>query len=396
MKRISFALALLFVGLLTLVPRTMAQGCHIEPMPAATLLLPYFEVDMNNFNGQTTSFSVNNASDQPVLVKAEVWSDMGVAIFGFMIYLKPYDVQTVNMRDIFYSGSLPPTAPPAGTFPSCNGVMPPAAINPGTLFDYQHALTGQSASILGGYCAGRNFHDNVVRGYLTLDTVSSCTTLFQGDSGVFVNGGSGIFTNRNVLWGDYYYTNGNLGQAEGHDLVHILADSTNTATSIPGRYTFYGKFVSWSAADNRVPLATNFGVRVFNSASMTSDLIVWRDPKVSTSPFTCGTFPAWYPLSQARITAFDEDDHAATVISNAFPGVTQRVHVGSFALPMPYSFGWYSLDLNTNVLTAGGVPPADPLAAQAWVTASLLNGSLLTGVDAMRLDSACNARHSGL
>ena len=31
-------------------------------MPAATLLLPYFEVDLNADNGTTTLFSVNNAS----------------------------------------------------------------------------------------------------------------------------------------------------------------------------------------------------------------------------------------------------------------------------------------------------------------------------------------------
>jgi hypothetical protein len=231
---------------------------------------------------------------------------------------------------------------------------------------------------------------------MTFDTVSNCTTDVQGNLGVFSNGGGGEFTNQNVLWGDYNYVNGGLGQAEGHPLVHIVADSANPYTGVSGEYTFYGKYVSWTAADNRVPLATNFATRYFNSGAFSSDLVVWRDSKVKQGAFACGSLPAWYPLGQTRISAFDEDDHLTTLTTVAFPAVAQRVHVGGTALPVPYSFGWLSLDLNTPVAAAGPVPPVDPLAAQAWVTATMTYGTLRTGIDAIRLDSACNARHSGL
>jgi len=44
--------------------------------------------------------------------------------------------------------------------------------------------------------------DNIARGYITVDTVNSCTLLFPGDTGYFATGGTGIATNQNVLWGD--------------------------------------------------------------------------------------------------------------------------------------------------------------------------------------------------
>lgn len=39
----------------------------IEAVPAATLLLPYFEVDLGSFNGVNTLFTVRNASPDAVV-----------------------------------------------------------------------------------------------------------------------------------------------------------------------------------------------------------------------------------------------------------------------------------------------------------------------------------------
>lgn len=369
-----------------------AQGCHVEPMPAASLLLPYFEVDLDNTSGATTLFSVNNASSQPVVANVYVRSDLGVFIFGFPIYLKGHDVQTLNLRDVLVNGSLPQTN---GTYPSCNtGALPPANPSPGILWGYQQALIGQPVNFLGNACAGRNLGDRIARGFITVDAMNNCTTLTQPNPGYFGSGGTGNASNRNVLWGDYFYENSSQNQSEGHPLVHILADATNPATSTAGRYTFYGKSVSWTAIDNRVPLATNFLVRYATQFPFSSSLVVWRDSKVNQNPFTCGTLPSWYPLSQTTIIAFDEDSHSVTLTTNAFPAMAQRVPVGGAPLATPYSFGWFFLDLNTTISAAGPNPAFDPLSVQAWVTESLNNG-LTVGVDATRLDNACNARHSG-
>lgn len=58
------ALALLW--LVAPYPAT-AELCSIDAVPAATLLLPYFEVDLDSSDGVTTLFSINNAEAAPAL-----------------------------------------------------------------------------------------------------------------------------------------------------------------------------------------------------------------------------------------------------------------------------------------------------------------------------------------
>ena len=88
----------------------MAGSCRVANQPAATLLVPYFEVDLNDPDGATTLFSVNNASAKPALARMVLWTDWGVPTLAFDIYLTGYDVQTLNLRDLF-TGTLPRTGP---------------------------------------------------------------------------------------------------------------------------------------------------------------------------------------------------------------------------------------------------------------------------------------------
>src|SRR5215510_4955669 len=108
MKRV-VALALVLAVLGWAVP-AHAVICTIDDVPAATLLLPYFEVDLDNPNGITTLLSVNNASSSAVLAHFEVWTDLSVPIFDFNLYLTGYDAQTINLRDILVEGIPPRTA----------------------------------------------------------------------------------------------------------------------------------------------------------------------------------------------------------------------------------------------------------------------------------------------
>src|ERR1700692_2170911 len=119
----------------------MAVICTIDAVPAATLLLPYFEVDLSNPNGLTTLFSINNASATAVLAHVVIRSDLSVEVLAFNVYLPGYDVQTINLRDIIVNGNLPQTASagqdptdtisPKGSlspdinFASCTGQLPP-------------------------------------------------------------------------------------------------------------------------------------------------------------------------------------------------------------------------------------------------------------------------------
>jgi hypothetical protein len=422
------ALFLALLCLLGVAGSASAVICTIDAVPAATLLLPYFEVDLADPNGEDTLFSVNNASATAILAHVVVWSDLSVPVLDFNIYLTGYDVQTINLRDVL-SGSLPQTASagqdphdtisPHGllsqdiNFASCNGLLPTPPLPASFVSGLQASLTGQASSNLGGRCAGRAFGDNVARGYITVDTVNNCTLRFPGDPGYFGPGGSGDATNQNVLWGDYFYINNSQNFADGNTLVHIEASGTNPETSTAGQYTFYGRYDGWTAVDNREPLATNFAARFVTGGLFDggTSLFVWRDSKVNQTPFTCpavaGVRPPWYPLGQEAIVIFDEAEQPQVPQSFPvspqppqqglipFPAEAQRTEVGGADLPVaPYNFGWLYLNLNTTVAAAGANPPEDPAAAQAWVTIEMkAGGRFSVGYDAVKLDSACIALH---
>jgi hypothetical protein len=415
------------LGLLALGGQALAVICTIDEVPAATLLLPYFDVDLGNPNGETTLFSINNASATAVLAHIVVWSDLSVPVLDFNIYLTGYDVQTINLGDILRNGVLPRTASagqdpgdtisPKGqfsqdiNFASCQGLLPPPNLPSNFVSHLQLSLTGQASPVLGNRCAGRNLGDNIARGYITVDTVNNCTLRFPGDPGYFGAGGTGDATNQNVLWGDYFYVNPGANFADGNPLVHIEASATNPQTSTSGQYTFYGRYDNFTAADNREPLSTSFAVRFLNGGVFSggTDLIVWRDSKVNQTAFTCPAQqgrPSWYPLGQEGIVIFDEQEQPQVPQTFPvspqppqsgiipFPAEAQSTHVGGADFPVPFDFGWLYLDLNTTVAAAGSVPPEDPAAAQAWVTARMTaQGRFSVGFDAVQLDSACTASH---
>ncbi|HEV3072977.1 MAG TPA: hypothetical protein VHB47_01060 [Thermoanaerobaculia bacterium] len=429
MKKTAVTLAL--VGLLALGGQAAAVICTIDAVPAATLLLPYFEVDLSNPNGLTTLFSVNNASATAILVKVEVWTDLSVPVLDFSVYLTGYDVQTINLRDIIVNGNLPQTASagqdptdtisPKGSFSqdinfaSCTGFLPPPPLPASFIAYLQAALTGKSipapfnSCAVGPCCAAQAIGDNIARGYITMDTVNQCDIINPSTPGYFGAGGTGHATNQNVLWGDFFIVNSAQNFAEGSDLVHIEASATNPATSTSGRYTFYGRYVGWSAIDNREPLATTFAARYLNGGpfSAGTSLICWRDSKTSQNQFSCPAGsgnPPWFPLAQEGVVVFDEQEHpltqtgctvspCPTITSQVCPAETQRVQVGGASLPVNSNFGWLYLDLN-DTIAGNPNPPVDPAAAQAWVIYTLAsNGHFAVGIDAIQLDSACAANH---
>jgi hypothetical protein len=401
--------------------------CTVDSVPGATLLLPYFEVDLDHPNGLTTLFSVNNASATAVLAHAVVWSDLAVPVLSFNLYLTGYDVQTFNLRDLLAYGGTVQTATagqdpsddvsPKGpysqdiNFASCGGRLPPPPLSGPELAHAQAALTGRPSALAGGLCLGRNLEDRVARGYITIDTVNNCTLRSPGDAGYF----GGDATDQNVLWGTWYIVDAAHDVAQGSNLVSIEASSTPPIAQ-PGRYTFYGRYVGWDGSDHREPLATNFTSQFAASGAFSGhvDLIVWRDTKVVQAPFPCSSASnlglPWYPFAQEAIGIFDEEEHPVVPVILpipelppqlpflAFPAATQRTPVDSAALPVPFDFGWLFLDLNLWVgyqpapQTQG--PASDPLASQGWVIAvQSAAGRYSTAVDAFRLDSACAPNH---
>jgi len=417
--------------------------------PASTLLLPYFEVDLSNSNGMNTIMTVNNAGATSfinfggptsvpnqngataILTHVTIWSDLGVPVFGFNVYLTGYDVERINLRSVL-TGTLPQTASagqdpgdhisPKGTksqdinFASCNGQLPYAGLTSTQIAHLQNSLTGHASASAGGQCAGLDHGDNIARGYVTVDVVNNCTTRTPADSGY-----TSDMTKQVQLTGEVYYNDPAHGITRGSNLVHIHSDAANTSAFSNGSYTFYGRYTGFDATDQRQPLATTFTARFLGgsfAASATApsgtntgawgsvptssptsggstSLIVWRDPKISQSYFTCGVTPSWYPLTQTVIDAFDEQEHVTTITGvTPFGAATQIVKIGGSSLPVTPLSG--SLLLNLNVTVTG--QPAnltDQAAAQAWVEVVEQNGTKLLNVQhrAAQLDHANNAIH---
>jgi hypothetical protein len=361
------ALAVLGLLLAAGVPPAAAR----TDRPAATLLLPYFEVDLARDDGLTTRFTINNASATATLARVTLWTDLAVPVFAFTVYLTGFDVQRVDLRDVL-EGRLPVTASPD---PACDA--PPLA--GAALTALRNALRGQPSETFGGQCGGQAFGDGRARGYVTVDDMNACAAGFPGSPGYFAGGGLGEASNDNVLWGHYVLADrGRDGPlAAGGPLVHVPADG---ALGAPGTYTFYGGLLAFSAADNRRPLATSFAApyvqprppgpgsgRTEDAAGVPytrgTDLLVWRDVKAPSVAFACGGSPPWFPLGQAQAVAFDEQENPAEVAAGTTPfaAAAQRVPVDTPDLGLPFDFGWLFLDLSV----ATGAP-VDPV-AQAWV-----------------------------
>jgi hypothetical protein len=438
MRRLTARLGLVLLALLLSASVSSAQSAPpIVNRPAATLLLPYFEVDLDNAQGMTTLFSVSNASASALLARVTLWSDLGIPVFGFDVYLTGFDTQTINIRDLF-EGRAPYTATdgqdftdrisPQGpvsqdiNFASCTGILGTFGQNPGVapidpiyLPYLRSALTGGPSSFHAGRCVGRNLGTpGVARGYVTVDSVTQCSYLFPSDVGYF---SGGVADTRNILFGEYQYIDPSQDYAVGDSLVHIFALPFGDPEVAPGNYTFYGRFAFWTGVDRREPLATNFATRFVSPKDFktvakarrraimppATELLVWRDPKVATATsFACSSAgPSWYPLNHEAVRAFDEQEGTEAIAAPAqlFPAATQRVSVATTALPTSFASGWLFLNLNTFVAAAGANPPEDPAATQAWVTVLQRvrqgpnGGRYEVGYRALRLDSARSASH---
>jgi hypothetical protein len=429
MKRLALALSL---GLLAFGGPAKADLCTIDAVPAATLLLPYFEVDYTNPDGVTTLFSLNNASATAILTHITLWTNWSQPTVDFDVYLTGFDVVTVNMRDIF-NGNIPITASagqdpndtisPQGpisqdiNFASCNNFFP-FFINPvirgANLERVRFGHTGKPVPSLGtNRCLGDDLGDNVGRGYITIDTVNQCSTAFAFDPGYFVDGGAGIATAQNVLWGDYFIVNPGENFALGDNLVHVEANGLFNATSTPTGYTFYGRYTAPTGGDNREPLGTTWATRYLNGGGFTggTDLLVWRDSTANNQPnngFSCTGNPDWFPLNEWEVIAFDEEEDAVEICfagpggvisppdpgtdAACFPWETGRYAWGEGNLAVPYNFGWAYLNLNLPLDAPTGDVDfgTSTFIAQSYVTtSSSASGRFQVGYPAIALTSAC-------
>ena len=104
------------------------DSCDIGTAPAATLLLPYFEVDLGTAGtGRTTVFSVTNVSPYAQIAHVVVWTDWSYPVLDFNLFLTGYDVAPINLYDVIARGFI--GSPAFNTGIAANGVQPAGSPN---------------------------------------------------------------------------------------------------------------------------------------------------------------------------------------------------------------------------------------------------------------------------
>jgi hypothetical protein len=324
-------------GLLALSFSTaQAVICSADNVPAATLLVPHFQVDLDNCgSGTTTLITVRNASPDAVVARVNLWTNLSRPVTGFPIYLDAYATVDMNLADVFCSGTLPQTDPDITGQPTSNLGNPPVqrrlCPGPGTgqllespgpipadfLQTVRAYHTGQ-ISPQTGQTAGVDFGDNVARGFVTVDTVSECSLLLAGDFGYFDT----IISHENVLLGEYRLVDTLNNFSQGQRAVAI--EAADAGIFNPGDKTFYGFYLNQLALDRREPLPSTFFSHVSFGNTLgqpNTSLSVWRESGGDNLfPVTPGLLPNPFPLSAEEIVYFTIDDNAPVIPPVTLPG----------------------------------------------------------------------------
>jgi len=417
------ALLSLFVFLsASAATRNNDDSCDIALLPAATLLLPWFDVDINAPLGfaNTTLFTVVNTSQRPQIARVTLWTDLAYPVMNFNLFLTGYDVQGVNLYDVIARGVLPgttnhdaagsrslpndanPNFRPGASFSCSTG--PPFPIPDSILGDVRTALT---VGIIRN-CSGRvgSMHTSA-QGYVTIDLVADCSLAVPTDP-AYMND----LLYDNVLTGDYLWVNpgpitGNL--AGGVPLVHIRAvpegglPGAVVPTNLP--YTFYDRYTPSGARtmDRRQPLPSVFTTRFIEggTGTLNTDLRIWREGVVAPTA-SCASYNANLGTAMAVTQTIRFDEHEnPTALGNIIidpplpPGLiilppASSISTASAGLP-PHSTsgdlgGWLYLNLNNQGSTA--YSKARP--SQNWVVTSMsAEGRYQAAFDATMLANGC-------
>jgi hypothetical protein len=364
-----------------------AVQCAIDQVPAATLLMPYFEVDLSNGSNVTSLLAMTNTAATATLTHVTIWTDWGVPALGFDVYFTGYDTQTINLRDVIGSGLIPRTASvgqdpfntisPRGprsqdiNIPSCNGILPPANLDAAALADLKAKLKGEPIPSSPTLCAGSPRGNQIARGYVTVDVVTGCTALNPSSAGYF----SGIASNNNVLVGEMLINALGTNTMWAYPLIHLEA-----ATLAPSSPSFYGRYVGDSGTDGREPLPASYATRfVGPSPTNSSRLLVWRETPAMSGPVACAGGPAWVPLQTTALQLLDEATHAFPAAAS-LPVAANAIDLAA-DVANPFTQGLAILQLDH--------PAMGSRHAQAAVLAAHGLGTLESAFPASQLDDLC-------
>jgi len=337
------------------------DSCDIGVTPAATLLLPYFEVETAT-RATDTFFTIVNTGYLPQIAHVVVWTDWSYPVLDFNIFLTGFDVQPISMYDVIVNGIIAPipnsttlggtsssatataggvVLSPIGAFSALNNANP--NINIATCGTLAGKIPGfvttevQSLLVTGAYTgvctlagspASSHPTATTAVGYVTIDVAAVCSQNMP-DSPTYVR--SEILFD-NVLTGDYQILNKAAGSnyAGGNPLVSIRAipeggpantPLTGFQTNLP--YTFYQRYensVSFPPPlqnyDRRQPLPATFAARWIQGGAnaFNASYRIWREGATGPNTTCNGSGNSADLNSALPVTAlvrFDEHENPA-------------------------------------------------------------------------------------
>ncbi len=384
------------------------DSCDIGVAPAATLLLPYFEVDLDDPHGEVTIFTITNVTNVDRIARVTLWTDYAVPMLTFNIELTGYAVQSINLYDLIGRGVLlPETSTARGRYSkanpasSCEGLRRTVPRE-----ELQHIQNAFLEGIYpefgapGCYNIG-NEHENAV-GYATVDLVSNCSTNDPFAEQYWTED----LAFDNALIGDFQQVHSANDFAQGSPMVHIRAipEGGTAAERVahPDEHrskfprTFYALFQPSYAPklDSRQPLPTVFAARWVSQSGTPFNTFfkIWREGRTGRD-VTCATHDD-NVMRFAEVVLFDDAENAAAHgLSN--PGLPIRTLTASSMISVRDADiipqlsngavgGWVYLNLDNF--------RQDADASSNWVITSMrAEGRYSVDMDAAALGNGCSA-----
>ena len=372
-----------------------ALQCGFSFQPAATVLLPYFEVDVGDPAGVDTVFSVASVAGDSTLAHAVIWSNWGTPVLSFDFFIPADGLRSFRMRDLL-AGNLPATSPPTdpeeGFFAGCTDPLTLPEVDVDRIVAM---LTGRPTPG-DELCFSEATGDGLATGYVTVDVVRDCSgaelvTPFAQD--YFLDGGAGLGTNDNVLWGDFFLVDPANDFAQGEQLVTVVADASRFGRPdpcagplpcTPMLPTFY-----FGGDDNRMPLPKETRSLYLTGGGFLgqTDLLVFTH----YGTYTVAECDQVAELWEANEIELRSRGQAGGEESKSYLNTLKRVlriPVGGDEAPVAHNFG--TIDLTARYYFIPPILPPPPEDLQTWVIPLIrANGRFSVGTSAIPLADFC-------
>ena len=294
----TFVTCMVLVALFAIAGSASAVTCTVDQRPAATLLVPWFQVTFNPDGSPQTATSpalqpaldtivtIGNASSAPTIAHVSVFNERTVLVLDFNVALTGFDVQAMRMSEVL-RGNLPSTPittshvsaandvcqrnTAAAVYPNPNGYLRVRPLSPTAPEDNTIATAlypvpaftqggsfqlntldslDTTADSLGCTATPDQVISGLIHGYMTIDMVNYCNLSNPSDPLYYANDAIGM---ENNLWGEVIFTSSTGIPVYGASTVNIEADRSFSNLANGGQFdqtatartrTFYGRY--WS------------------------------------------------------------------------------------------------------------------------------------------------------